>query len=198
MKTIQSTDSQALIQRTLTQALDQSGMDGGARFSGGLALGALDQPALAGCLNLEGSVRRSSAVGALVYRASDQSVANAAWIALSFNGLRCDPEGMFAGGAPTRLTCPLSGLYLAAGNAVFAANASGIRLAVLKVNGAAWSGGASAAALSGADTHLSAAALLSLNEGDYIEFLVYQSSGGALALRGGEVTACQLGLVRLV
>ena len=190
--------SPALIQRGLAQALDQSGVEGGARLSGGLALGALDQPALVGCLNLEGSVRRSTAVGALVYRSSDQAVPSAAWTALNFNALRSDPEGMYAGSAPTRLTCPLSGLYLAVGNAVFSANASGIRLAVLKVNGAVWSGGASAAALSGADTHLSAAALVVLNEGDYVELLVYQNCGASLGLRGGETTACQLGLVRLV
>jgi len=199
MRTYQSfSPSAALIQRALAQSLDQGGMDGGARFGGGLALGALDQPALAGCLNLEGSIRRSTAVGGLVYRSSDQNVSNTTWTALQFTSPRFDPEGMFSNGTPSRLTCSLSGLYLAVGNAVFASNSTGIRLAVLKVNGALWAGGASTPALSASDTHLSAAALLVLNEGDYVECLVSQTSGSALALRGGEVIACQLGLVRLV
>lgn len=93
----------------------------------------------------------------------------------------------------TRLYCRTAGKYEVAGQVQFNSNATGVRVAMIRLNAAgSYSGGTALVqntqgALSGGST--SAACIpteVELAVGDYIELFGYQTSGGNLALATGQ------------
>lgn len=91
----------------------------------------------------------------------------------------------WAVGNPTRLTARATGRYRISGVVVFAVDSVGVRRATIRKNGAAVVGypSTSVTPIAGANTALSLGEVtVTLNDGDYVEFLVAQSSGAAMTL----------------
>lgn len=173
------------ILQTIQDALSQAGISGDGKLSGGAHLGALDQPAQPGALALEGSIRKSIAIGARVERAADQAIPTAVNTAVSFSAAGYDPFGMWRASTPTRLTAYTAGFYLASGLFAWAANATGIRIMKIYVNGGNPFTGCGVPGSALAALAMTASGLVYLNEGDYLELIAYQTSGGSLTIGGG-------------
>jgi len=133
------------------------------------------------------TIRESTAIAARVIRTSAQSIPNAAWTAISFSQATFDdrPLGLSAhwdGG--TRLYCRVAGTYLITGNVAWAVNATGARRMAIRVNGTA----PFYAIVDGRpyDTStnqvnwIELSTIIKLNVGDYVELIVFQTSGGNL------------------
>lgn len=176
-----------------------AGVGGEGRLSGGLWLGAIDQPPRSGCLHLEGSVRKSTPAAARVYRSSDQVIANNASTQVIFDSVRFDTEGMWSASAPTRLTCRLAGVYLVCATLRWAVNPSGIRAVSLLLNGSLVICGTTTHTTNSGNTFtMSAATLYALDLGDFLEVQVYQSSGGNLNIAAVAAFSPEFAAARVV
>lgn len=93
----------------------------------------------------------------------------------------------------SRIYCRTAGVHRAAGFAEFAANATGTRKALIRLNGSTIIGGDSRLACTegGQSTYVNAAGDYLFAAGDYVELYVYQASGGAL-----NVSTAALSLVK--
>lgn len=146
---------------------------------------------------------RDSAPAVTVYRNSNLSLTNNTETVVTWSAAADDNDVMWAGGAPTRLTCKTAGLFLGTSGVWFAANATGQRYGYLRKNGSGGVGnagiksairGANAAA---ASTTLELPFFVQLAVNDYIELIVYQDSGGALNVIGVGVESTSLSLLRV-
>lgn len=119
---------------------------------------------------------------ARVVRNSDQSINNATDTALSFNVETFDYGDMYAGGSPTRLTFPVGGWYSVGAQVRWATSAStGERYACVRRNGTTLDRVAEqGVSPSGGIVTLNLASVSPFNAGDYIETIVFQSTGVAL------------------
>lgn len=169
--------------KVIQDALSQAGISGDGRFSGGAHLGALDQPAQAGAIALEGAIRKSTAIAARAIRTSDQAITTATYTAISYASVSNDSFSMWASGSPTRLTAQFSGLYALWCELSFDADTTGQRYVIFRVNGSTDEG---AQVFSGASyaQFVSNFALVYLGEGDYVEVVVYQNCGSDLNVIG--------------
>jgi len=190
-------DLEPLMMAWLERNVHEAGLSSAMRLSGGLWLGSTQQPPEPGCLHLEASILRSVAVGAHITRGSDQSIASGSSTAISFSAARFDPLGMFAAALPTRLTCRVSGVYLLVGQVSFNQNATGRRVAILRKNGSLQIAGQTVGGYSDAPSHACATTLAALDEGDYLELLAYQNSGGNLAVKALGDYSPELSAVRI-
>ena len=123
-------------------------------------------------------------VGVRVYNDATQSIANASWAALSFNSERFDTNTFHDTGSNTsRLTVPSGqgGYYLIGGAATFDNHATGLRFIRILLNGTDIIAYGQSPASSAADTRLPVGVTLyALDEADYVELQVNQTSGGSL------------------
>lgn len=139
-------------------------------------------------------------VGCAAERTTTQSIASGALVVAQLNATDVyDTDSIHD---PTtnngRLTIPSgkAGKWRFTGTAQFASNGTGIRGALWQKNGASLGvrvGGQETPTFSGEDLAITTTVDLSLAVGDYIEFLVYQTSGAALNLNGAYVTCQFLG-----
>ncbi len=95
---------------------------------------------------------------------------------------------------PSRITAPVSGLYLASATISWVANATGNRQASLLVNGTTGYEGDLVPAASGNSTSCHVTHTLELSAGDYVEARSLQSSGGNLSTALNEFFLLFLGL----
>ena len=125
-------------------------------------------------------------IGCKLYRSTTQLISTATWTAISFDSEDFDSDGFHENVTnPTRITIPagLGGKYLLTGYTGFAPNTTGIRQLNIYKNGVDIGrefvnftpiGG-------GNSTYIGLpGVILSLAAADYVEFMVYQNSGGAL------------------
>lgn len=176
----------------LQRSLDEAGLEGG-RFSGGLSLGAADQPAPAGALLLEGSIYRSTALATRLLKSADQTLTSGVTTLISFSAASFDTSGMFAAAEPDRLTARHAGVYWISAALAFALSPTGHRQAALRLNGFETLAAHTLLSPAGADGWLSLGGLAQLTEGEYVELTGLQTSGVTLAVRA----ASWLGMVRL-
>lgn len=118
-----------------------------------------------------------------VWHNTTQSIPNGAWTALQFNQESVDSTGaMHSLGANGRIEVPLTGVYLLAVTAAFAANATGWRGVGFDTNSAGVIRGHNTRNNLGAadQVRVAAAVQFELNAGDYVEAKVLQNSGAAL------------------
>jgi len=118
--------------------------------------------------------------GARVYNSAVLTIPTGSFTALTFDSERYDNGGLHESVThPSRLTAQRAGVYMITALAEFSANVTGLRLARIRV-----SGGTQIWALVNTSTSdiLTAALLYKLAAGEYIEFEVYQSSGGDLTV----------------
>jgi hypothetical protein len=119
------------------------------------------------------------------YQSAAQSIANNSITALGMDTEAVDSESAHSTSVNTsRYVAPVAGWYLVIAYVAFAANGTGNRLVEIRVNGA---GAATNLAQTVNQTPgaangsaLSAASLILLQAGDYVEAYGYQTSGGAL------------------
>ena len=128
-----------------------------------------------------------------VYNSSSLSVATATFTALTFNSERYDVGGCHSTSSNTsRLTAPSGGggVYHITGHATFAANATGIREVRIRLNGATYIAAVSDTTVSASGDHSMVVSCdYKLTAADYVELVVYQSSGGLLNVTfSGNVT----------
>ena len=123
------------------------------------------------------SMARSHASGA-------QSIPNATDTVMVLDANDINTDGMWSGGANTKFTAAIGGKYIAIGGASFVSNATGVRYISVRKNGATYLAVVRVSAVSGDITSIVTSDLVQLAAGDYIEFTVYQTSGGALNLTG--------------
>lgn len=124
---------------------------------------------------------------ARVYNSGAISISNSSLTALTFDSERVDVGSCHSTGSnPSRLTAPDAGYYSSAGNVSWAANATGVRQASIRLNGATIIGevilpnvGAGTAA------EIQVVASYQLAAGDYLELCVLQNSGGSLNVNAG-------------
>lgn len=119
-------------------------------------------------------------LGARVYHSVDQSLGNAATTVLAFNSELKDTDTIHSNSTNnSRLTCKTDGCYAIGGTVVFAANATGLRQILIRLNGATTIAVQRVPANS-SDSILSVATHYTLSANDYVELLGYQNSGGSL------------------
>jgi hypothetical protein len=120
-----------------------------------------------------------------VTNSGTQSIPNGTDTALTFDTETFDTDSMHSTVSNTsRLTCQTPGLYHITGGAEFSTNATGLRACVIKINGSTPIGfGTSVpgSSVSSALNRLTANMIYRLSAGDYVEFMVHQTSGAALS-----------------
>lgn len=121
-----------------------------------------------------------------VYKSSAQSIPNNSFTAITFDSERFDTDAMHSTVTNTnRITFNTAGIYLVGVSLYWTANSTGIRTLQCRLNGSTaiaydeWNAGASA----GPGQTVSFAYAFSVN--DYIEMLLYQTSGGSLNMTAG-------------
>ena len=122
-----------------------------------------------------------------VYNNADQNVATATFTALTFNSERYDVGGMHSTTTNTsRITIPSGGggIYHVGAAIRFASSTAGTtRLLRLYLNGTTYITGIETSYVGGTgDTQLSTSCDYKFAAGDYIEAVVFQNTGGILAV----------------
>ena len=120
--------------------------------------------------------------GAQAFKNATQSIPNATLTAISFSSANYDTNAYWAGGAPTRLTVPvtLAGQYIITANVSWFSNATGPRETQIRKNGANILGDVIGPAEAGGACAQSLSVIAVLAAGDYIELMVSQTSTAAL------------------
>jgi len=98
---------------------------------------------------------------------------------------------------PERLTCVKAGTYLITGQVSFAANATGNRDALLRVNGTNYVGQTRYLTMASGSTSVPVFAMVELAVDDYVELIGRQDSGGALDLYYANSLSNHMKMVRL-
>lgn len=131
-------------------------------------------------------------IGCRATSSSAQSISNSTLTAVAFasESFDSDPNGAMHDNATnnSRITIRTAGLYHLGGYVQFASNATGERLIGFAVNGVSITADRRPAASSGV-TQAAHYAAYALSASDYVELQVLQTSGGALNVDGGSLTA---------
>lgn len=124
----------------------------------------------------------STVPAARAYHNANQSVANATLTALALNSERFDSDTIHDTSTNnSRLTCKTAGRYVITASAGFAANATGIRLIGIRLNGSTYIAQSVTNNVgAGQNCNMEASAVYELAVNDYLELIAYQTSGGAL------------------
>lgn len=110
-----------------------------------------------------------------------QTIPNATLTALTFDTETYDTDAMHSTTTNTsRITFTTSGPYIITANIGFTANATGFRTIKLRVNNSFDIGYASQPAFASETNTLNLTAQYNFNQGDFVEVIVYQNSGGNL------------------
>lgn len=137
--------------------------------------------------------------GARVFHNTTQSIADATNVAVAFNSERYDTATIHDTAVNnTRLTAPAAGIYQINAHVEFAASATGVRAASLRLNGATLIAGQLIPAPAAGTAFITLTTQYLLAATDYVEVIVNQSSGGPLNLSGAanygtEFAICYLG-----
>lgn len=123
-----------------------------------------------------------SGICARVQRSTNQNIPDSTATPISFDTILINNGACFDISFPTRLTAPVTGVYLVGGTITWAAAAlTAARLSTLLKNGnASPEFGIDTASGTGAVDNNKLSELLPMNAGDYFEMVAYQNSGGAL------------------
>ena len=130
-----------------------------------------------------------------------QSIPNTTITALTFDTEVSDIGNMHNPANPTRITCPVAGVYAVMFNCAVQVNATGVRTAFVRANGVSSDrrGIANDYGAGTWDTTLAGSFVARLAAGAYLEVLVQQTSGIALNVLGNNTAGFinQFSAVRL-
>jgi hypothetical protein len=148
---------------------------------------------------LQGTFGASPPPAARVYNSANISITNNTVTALTFDSERWDNGDLHSTSANTsRLTAPITGLYEIGGCVRIAANATGIRSAMIRLNGTTDIASITEPTPSaGAASDFNPSTPYQLAAGDYVELTVYQNSGGALNVTAAGNFSPEFWMVRL-
>ena len=119
--------------------------------------------------------------GARVYDASNQSITTATETAMAQDSEMYDTGGYHDNSTNnSRLTAPVTGYYNITGHIRFAGNATGLRWIGIREGGATYIARQHAQEVEASAVSLSVSADYYLAAAEYVELIVYQSSGGNL------------------
>ncbi len=119
-----------------------------------------------------------------VYNSNDISIPNALVTRLSFDAERYDTDNIHSTETNTsRLTIPRDGKYLIVGNVCFANGASGARDLKIVLNGTTIIGYLDNYNPTNSYVDVALSTVQALSTNDYVELMVYQTSGAALNVR---------------
>lgn len=164
---------------------------------GGLNIGTATGAA-AGNIEMSGSIKESTAIGARVYNSSNITLTTGVNIALTLDSERFDNDNIHSTSSNTsRLTCQTAGVYLITGTARFEANATGIRFVGIRLNGSTFIAASRQGAVSGAVTNMSVSTIYALSVSDYVELVVSQTSGSNLNIVANGNDSPEFAMVRL-
>jgi hypothetical protein len=124
-------------------------------------------------------------VGCAVYTTTNQSIANSTYTAINFNSESIDTDGFHSTTTNTsRITIPSgkAGKYSIAFNVMYDPNVTGSRSINVYKNGATLMGSGEVQGSAGSYVYNSGFFIAELAVGDYLEFMIYQTSGGALTV----------------
>ena len=120
-------------------------------------------------------------IGCRVYHSAAQSISNASLTALAFDSERYDTDGMHdTSSNNSRITFARAGKYLVGFTVTFPLDVDGIRVLKIRKNGSTVIAEDAKTASNKRDHSQTLNTLALFAAGDYIEFLVYQTSGGNL------------------
>ena len=132
-----------------------------------------------------------------VRRTTDQSVPNATFTAISWNTEDNDTLGAWAAGSPTRITIPSNGLYLMMCNVKFNGGSGGERQLRFYLNSTKYIS-TQVIPIAGNPQGLVIATLRRFTAADYVEAMVYTSSGAGVTINGGiEPETNYMGVIKL-
>lgn len=115
-----------------------------------------------------------------VTRGTNQSIADSAFVPVAFDSERYDTAAMHDNTTNnSRLTAPVSGIYLVSAEVVWSPNPSGDREIALTVNGGEYQISFQDVAAT-TTRYQQATTQVRLRAGDYVEAWVFQASGGSL------------------
>jgi len=141
---------------------------------------------------LKWATASTSFKGCQLWKSANQSISNATYTAITFDNENFDTDSFHSTSSNTsRITIPvgLDGKYLVTFTAGYNANSTGIRGSALHKNGALAFVMFQVSASSAADTFFGSSQIMNLSAGDYVELFLYQSSGGALDVKGITIDA---------
>jgi|SRR5215831_1469789 len=127
-----------------------------------------------------------------------QSIASGVIALVSFNTLRFDSVGtMYSGGSPTRITCQVAGKYAIGCEIYWASNATGYRETTIQVNGVRQADRMEYVPSGGGEIRQECVSVVDLKVGDYLECIVYQTSGGALNINQNTASSPEMWMAML-
>jgi len=138
-----------------------------------------------------------------VFHNVNQSITTGTDTALAFNSERFDQAGNAADTMHdtvtnnSRLTCRYAGVYQITGTVGFAANATGIRQAQIRLNGTTSLVLDRHTTVTANDDYINVSTLYLLAVNDYVELLAFQSSGGALNVLSTANISPEFSMVRV-
>jgi hypothetical protein len=149
------------------------------------AFGALDLSQAAAVTGLLPVAKGGTGVtewdGARVYNSAVESIPTATLTALTFNSERYDNGGLHSTTTNTsRLTAQKAGKYLITGHLYWAYNATGLRRAYIRLNGATFIAAVELTPGAAGENDMSVVTVYHLAAADYVELVVVQNSGGNL------------------
>ncbi|HEX2174158.1 MAG TPA: hypothetical protein VHL09_17125 [Dehalococcoidia bacterium] len=136
---------------------------------------------------------------ARVYHTAAQAIPNTTSTALAFDSERLDTDTIHDPATNnSRLTRQTPGLYLITGHVNWAANGSGNCCLSIRLNGATVIASQVSPNIGAVNSHDQAiATLYPLAQGDYLELIVYQTSGGALDIQAAGNFSPEFAMTRL-
>lgn len=151
----------------------------------------------------EGIFDVSLAPAVRVFHNANQSITTSTLTALAFNSERFDQVANAASTMHdtainnTRLTCRYAGVYLIGANIDWASSALGYRQVSLRIGGATTIAHAQQTAVNGVDTTQVISAPYAMAVNDYVEVMVFQTSGGALGVNTNANFSPEFWMVRV-
>lgn len=133
-------------------------------------------------INLDGFIKKSTAISCRRLRPSNYSIPHGTWTVIPLDTTEFDsrpsdiPAQAYGGGIRIRI----SGTYIVGGNVAFYKNSNGSRMAGIRLNGSQFRVVATQSAIAGLDTIINFSAVLYLSENTFIELAAYQNSGSNL------------------
>jgi len=127
----------------------------------------------------------STFVGCAVYTTTNQSIANSTYTAINFNSESIDTDGFHSTTTNTsRITIPSgkAGKYLITFHVMYDPSVTGSRSINVNKNGSLLMGSGEVPGSAGSYVYNSGSFIADLAVADYLEFMIYQTSGGALTV----------------
>jgi hypothetical protein len=127
----------------------------------------------------------STFVGCAVFTTSNQSIPNSAYTAINFNSEAIDTDAFHSTSTNTsRITIPSgkAGKYLVTFHVMYDPAVTGSRSINVYKNGATLMGSGEVEGSAGSYVYNSGSFIAELAVADYLEFMIYQTSGGALTV----------------